>query len=78
MAFNYYRASYDNLSAEEEQLVVEKDDYTTRLPVQAKKHSSLVSWLLWLALVVSIAANLYLLIKSQTRETVAHQMFCKH
>lgn len=78
MAFNYYRATYDNLSAEEEHLVVEKDDYTTRLPIQAKKHFSVVSWFLRLALVVSIAVNVYLWIKTRMPDAVAHQMFCKH
>ncbi|KAK5050442.1 hypothetical protein LTR84_003723 [Exophiala bonariae] len=75
MAPSYYRAPYADPSTEEEQLVVEKDEYTTRLPIQARRSSPLVSWFVRLALVVSVVANLALWIRARTLKVDTHQMF---
>lgn len=77
MASTYYQSPYDDLAAEEEQLVVEKDDYTTRLPIQARKSCSLLHWLVRLTLVLSIAINVYLVVRARTFRVETHQMFCR-
>lgn len=77
MASSYYSTPYDDLGTEEEQLVVDEDEYTTRLPNQARKSSSLVSWLVRVALVISMAVNMWLWIsRTRASRVDTHQMFC--
>lgn len=77
MASSYYSAPYDDLGTEEEQLVDDKDEYTTRLPNQARKSSSLVSWLARVALVISMAVNMWLWVsRTRASRVDTHQMFC--
>lgn len=68
----------DNHEGEEEQLMIEKDLYTSMLPVNAKKRSTKSIWLLFLALTASMAVNVYLGLFTRVKEVEKHQMFCEY
>ena len=77
MSSSYYEPSYSDLSAEEEKLMIEKDDHTTRRSKKAPI-PSLITWAVRIALVVSLAVNTYLVFLNRTAANeVAHQMFCE-
>ena len=72
----YVKPVYDELAAEEEQLMSDKNEYFTRTPIQAHKPSRVIFWVLRLAIAASVATNLYLLIKARISSLPSHQLFC--
>lgn len=78
MASMYSKHRYDELAAEEEQLVTKKDDHTPGLAqARPSKTTKLISQVLQLALIFSLGINVYLGIRTLTTRHMPHQMFCE-
>jgi hypothetical protein len=77
MASSYSKYSFDELDAEEEDLVTEKEDFGSRSPIRRERPSQLIWWIVGAALVVSIGTNASLWWNSRTSSPAAHQMFCE-
>jgi hypothetical protein len=76
MASTYYKPPYDDLALEEEHPMLKADQYTTRLPIEGRQPSLIVSWLLRLLLILSASINLYLWVGIKISGVNTHQMFC--